>query len=204
MGQPFSQPMAFSRVGLGDMRDESALGASRLPPEAGLDFAELWREWRPRAAAYLRAFRALDAEEREDLASEAMLKAWEARGRYDPSRPFAPWFLTIVRRLAIDASARRRDRPVDPVSLEAEASRIAGAEELLAREAESDFTRRFIQGLEERDRELASLVYGQDLRVVAAARLVGMPAGSAKWRLFEIRKALRRAWEREYGETRPL
>ena len=34
-----------------------------------------------------------------------------------------------------------------------------------------------------------------------AACVLGVPAGTAKWRLSEIRKALRRAWEREYGQT---
>jgi RNA polymerase sigma-70 factor (ECF subfamily) len=186
------------------MRDEAASVTDDGANETDLDFADIWREWRPRAAAYCRAFTRLTAEDAQDLASEAVLRAWAARERYDPSKPFAPWFFTIVRRLAIDASSTRRETPVEPSIFDTASSSIGRAEDGLEREAEEEFTRRFVGELAMRDRELASLVYGQGLSVAEAARIVGLPTGSAKWRLFEIRKALRRAWEREYGDSRRL
>jgi RNA polymerase sigma factor (sigma-70 family) len=183
------------------MRDERAFDGERGTILTSPDFAELWQEWMPRAAAYCRAFRGLSAEEREDLASEAVLKAWSARSRFDPSRPFAPWFLTILRRLALDQLARRRELDAGQVFAESACSPAREAEDDAMRDAEAAFVRRFVDSLPERDRELASLVYGQGLKVAEAARVAGMPSGSAKWRLFEIRKSLKRAWEREYGET---
>ncbi len=163
------------------------------------DFREFCREWLPRGAAYCRVFRGLSDQDREDAVGEAVARAWAARESYDPSRPFAPWFLTILRRTALDELARPgRGRTISEF-VDAVPSRIAGAEDSAVRDSEAAFVRRFVESLGERDRELASLVYGQGLCVSEAAQIAGVPVGTAKWRLHEIRIALRREWEREYG-----
>lgn len=175
-------------------------GAAPGEPEAGVGYEALWREWRPRAAAYARAFGGLSAEDREELADEAVARAWEAHARFRAGSPFAPWFFQIVRRLALDALRRRCEEPKPPAFFEGQGSSPPEAEEAALRDAEAEFVRRFVAGLPSRDRELSSLVYGQGLGLAEAACVLGVPAGTAKWRLSEIRKALRRAWEREYGE----
>ncbi|HOX13468.1 MAG TPA: sigma-70 family RNA polymerase sigma factor [Spirochaetia bacterium] len=177
------------------MRDDAA--DSRFL--AHLDFRELCREWRPRAAAYCRVFRGLSDQDREDVVGEALARAWAARDRFDPARPFAPWFLTIVRRAALDALARP-GRRISPECVDDVPSPVPGAEEAAVRDSEAEFVRRFVAALDPRDRELASLVYGQDLCLADAARTTGIPVGTVKWRLHEIRIALRREWERENGE----
>jgi len=183
------------------MRDERTFDGDRGSILTSPDFTELWLEWMPRAVAYCRAFRGLSTEEREDLASEAILKAWSARARFDSSRPFAPWFLTILRRLALDQLARKSRLHEGQGSVESASSGAREAEDDALRDAEAAFVRGFVDALPERDRELASLVYGQGLKIGEAARVAGLPPGSAKWRLFEIRKSLKRAWEMEYGKT---
>ena len=40
--------------------------------------------------------------EREDLVQEILIEVLEKLGAYDRSRPFNPWFITIVRRRALD------------------------------------------------------------------------------------------------------
>ncbi len=160
-----------------------------------------WLEWRARAAAYARAFGGLTREDREDVAAGAVERAYAALESYDRSRPFAPWFFTIVRRVALDAVARGREYPAGPERFEAEVSRGEEAESAMTREGEAAFVRDFVAKLSERDRELAHLIHGEDLNVGEAARILGIPVGTAKWRLHEIKKALRKAWEREYGEA---
>ncbi len=176
------------------MRDE---GAESIP-KADAGFRELCREWRPRAAAYCRAFRGLSDQDREEVADEALTRAWAARDRFDPSRPFAPWFLTIVRRAALDTLARP-GRRTSCEYVDDRPSPIPAAEEAAVRDSEADFVRRFVAALDPRDRELASLVYGQGLGMTEAARIAGIPAGTAKWRLYEVRKRLRKVWEVEFG-----
>lgn len=182
------------------MQDETVSARKGTTEQFCRDFEVLWREWWPRAIAYCRAFSRITPEEAQDLASEALLRAWSARERYDPSRPFAPWFLTILRRLILDSVSSGRETE-SPATIETALSFAYEAETGAMRDADEAFVQRFVAGLPERDHELASLVYGQNLTVAQAARVAGLPVGSAKWRLFEIRKALRKAWEREYGYT---
>jgi RNA polymerase sigma-70 factor (ECF subfamily) len=162
-----------------------------------MDLEETWKEWHPRARAYLRAFRALDDDERDAAATEAVLRA--CGPAYDSRRPFAPWFFAIVRRLALNALAERREQPMPPDFFSCRESRQERIEDELALEAEAAFARRFTAGLPQEDRELVSLVYGQELRVREAAGILGIPVGTAKWRLHVIRKAMRAAWEKEYA-----
>ncbi|WIM12797.1 RNA polymerase sigma factor [Enhydrobacter sp.] len=50
------------------------------------------------------------ADEGYDVLQEAFLSAWLALGRYDPSRPFAPWLRTITLNKCRDAGRRRTVR----------------------------------------------------------------------------------------------
>lgn len=53
-------------------------------------------------------------EDAEDVVQEAFVRTWRQIGRYDATRPFAPWFFTILRNVARNAS--RRDRRWNTVS----------------------------------------------------------------------------------------
>ena len=50
------------------------------------------------------------ADEGYDVLQETFLSAWLALGRYDPSRPFAPWLRTIALNKCRDFSRRRTVR----------------------------------------------------------------------------------------------
>ncbi|MGH7444187.1 MAG: RNA polymerase sigma factor, partial [Longimicrobiales bacterium] len=39
-------------------------------------------------------------EDAEDVVQEAFARTWRQLGRYDATRPFAPWFFTILRNVA--------------------------------------------------------------------------------------------------------
>jgi len=59
-----------------------------------------------------------DARIAEDVAQEALLRAWRHGSAYDPRRGgVATWLLTITRNLAIDAMRVRRPLAVDPDAL---------------------------------------------------------------------------------------
>lgn len=49
-----------------------------------------------------------NAEDAEDAAQEAFMKAYQALDRFDASRPFGAWILAIASRTAIDRLRRRR------------------------------------------------------------------------------------------------
>lgn len=64
-------------------------------------FDELFRRYEPRAYAYFHR-RTGSPERAEDLYQEVFLRIHRARHRYDPTRPFAPWFFQVARRALID------------------------------------------------------------------------------------------------------
>jgi RNA polymerase sigma-70 factor (ECF subfamily) len=66
-------------------------------------------------------------EDAEDIVQESFARTWREFGRYDAARPFAPWFFTIVRNVARNAT--RSDRRWTMVSLTDE---VVAAEQLHA------------------------------------------------------------------------
>jgi RNA polymerase sigma factor (sigma-70 family) len=166
-------------------------------------FAELWKAWHPRLRAYCASFQGLGAEDGEEIAGDALLRAFERVDGYRPEMAFEPWLYSIARRLAFDRmrSARRRfERAVDPCEFDdGPDSRYPGPEEECESNSERDGVRRFMEGLPEKDRELAFLVYGESLKLADAARITGEPVGTVKWRLHAIRKRLGRCMEAGYG-----
>lgn len=172
--------------------------ASDAPRPADIEW--LWKEWRPKAAAYCRAFTALSSETREEVANEAVLRAYRAEGNFNPAKSFSPWFFAIVRRLAIDALARIPREGLNETAVDIAVSLHEEAEARLEKASEEAFVKAFLETRDSRDRELSNLVYGQGLTLGEASKVVGIPAGTAKWRLFELRAALKKAWEKEYGQ----
>lgn len=162
-------------------------------------FDACWKEWYPRLEAYLRSFAGLSAEDREELAGDALLRAFDRSYLYRPELPFEPWLVAIARRLALSrlrSAARRREYPTAPEGLrEAADTRHRGPEGECVREAERVEVAAFVRSLPERERELAFLVYGRDMSLAEAARATGTPLGTVKWRMSRIRDRMRETLE---------
>lgn len=47
-------------------------------------------------------------EDAEDVIQEAFVKVWKHLGEFDTKKSFAPWFLQIVKRTALDALKKKR------------------------------------------------------------------------------------------------
>lgn len=86
------------------MRPERVRGLSdealmdRYARGDGAAFDELFARYQERAYAFF-LWRVGSAEHAADLYQELFLRIHRARERYDPGRPFAPWFFQIARRL---------------------------------------------------------------------------------------------------------
>jgi RNA polymerase sigma-70 factor (ECF subfamily) len=124
----------------------------------------------------------------EDIAQEAMIRAWRHRARLRDASRLIPWLSTIVRNEA--ARAYARDRP-DPI---AEIDRSEGIEdeELGAVAARLELGQA-ISHLDGAERLLLGLRYGRDMTQPAIARLLSMPEGTVKVRLHRAREKLHRA-----------
>ena len=138
-------------------------------------------------------------EESEDATQEAFIAAW--RGLPTLRRPerFDAWFARIVVN-ACRMSMRRRPRAV-VVSIDS----ITDVQPSLADDpslsglVESDALNRAIDRLPVGQRTILALYYLEDRPVSSVALLLGIPTGTAKWRLSQARMALRRALAADDG-----
>ncbi len=139
---------------------------------------------------HLRAFaRSLcgDATLADDLAQDALLKAWKARDRYEPESNMKAWTFTILRNSFFSEKRRSwRRQSLDPEV--AEATLVANDDpqanlELLA-------LRNALARLPDDQREALILVGAGGLSYEEAAGISGCAVGTIKSRVSRARKAL--------------
>jgi RNA polymerase sigma-70 factor, ECF subfamily len=133
------------------------------------------------------------AEEAEDATQEAFIAAWRGLPSLREPERFNAWFGRIVVN-ACRMSMRRRPRTVF-LSLESVTARqSARADDLwLGGVIHSDALNRAIDGLPLQQRAILALYYLEDQPMSAVATILGIPCGTAKWRLSRARTALRTA-----------
>lgn len=133
----------------------------------------------------------------EDLSQEAFVRAFRARRRLDPQRPFYPWLYQIVRRLCYnftrDTSSRRRKLERAGSWLVAEATGRAAAddpEKVRARGELRDRLERAIAELPLAQREVFVLKEFEGLKYREIADLIEVPIGTVMSRLYAARQKL--------------
>jgi RNA polymerase sigma-70 factor (ECF subfamily) len=133
------------------------------------------------------ARRCAPADLAEDVAHEALLKAWRYRANCRRADAPAPWVTAIVRQEA----ARRRASGADLPDAEIADRADAAAPDLLDRLAMRIDLVRALRTLSDDERRLVWLRYGDDLTQPAAAEALGVPEGTVKVRLHRLRRRLR-------------
>lgn len=124
--------------------------------------------------------------EAEDIAQDALLRAWRRRSTLRDSSRRKEWLGTIVRNEAFRHHSRVRPDPVDEVdSWEGE------EDERIVSTVERADLHAALKRLSERDRKLLELRYKEDLTQEAIARRLGIPDGTVKVRLHRVRHRLR-------------
>jgi RNA polymerase sigma-70 factor (ECF subfamily) len=133
----------------------------------------------------------------EDLSQEAFVRAFRARARLDPERPFYPWLYQILRRLCYnftrDTSSRRRKLERAGWWLVAEATtRAAGddPERVRATDELRDRLEDAIAELPPAQREVFVLKEFEGLKYREIAELLDVPIGTVMSRLYAARQRL--------------
>lgn len=118
-----------------------------------------------------------------------MLRAWRRRSTLRAAANRNQWLAAIVRNEAFRQHARRRPDPTSSLG------ELEGAEDgrVIATVERADL-HAALAHLTDRDRELLTLRYGEDLTQAAIARRLGIPEGTVKVRLHRARDKLRRAY----------
>jgi RNA polymerase sigma factor (sigma-70 family) len=158
------------------------------------------------AAAFVRRFQARvfglartivgDAAAAEEIAQEALLRAWRHAGAYDHRRGrVETWLLSITRNLAIDHLRLRRGEPIDPDSLAAREAMFMRAPEDPAGEAHADIgeLREALASLpaEQRRALLMATLWGYTASEIS--EMEGAPLGTTKSRIRSAMLKLRGA-----------
>ena len=120
----------------------------------------------------------------DDVAQEALLRAWRRRGAcQSPDQPW-PWLARIVQREAARHHDRRRDVPVEDVDVGAAGGDPADGVDAMTVD-------RALRDLPARDRALLTLRYAEDLTQPQIAVRLGSPEGTVKVQLHRARGRLR-------------
>lgn len=155
-------------------------------PEA---FAVLVRRHGQAMHAYLA--RRTDRQIADNLLAEMWLRAFRSRSGYDQRRPDArPWLYGIARHV-LHAHYRHRTR--EPGGLVEPASDPwADADARLDAARCRDRLRAGLNALRQADREVLLLAAWEQLSPTEIATVLGIPPGTARWRLHRARKQLDR------------
>jgi len=150
--------------------------------------------------AYGLAFRMLgSAQEAEEVAQDAFVRAWRALPAFRGESTFTTWLYRIVVRRALDRSATLKSRRARETSLEevkghdweALQPEPAGSAELSRR------LERLLETLSDVQRAVVILYYYEDRSVDEVAGALGIPEGTVKTHLHRARALLREGWMNE-------
>jgi RNA polymerase sigma factor (sigma-70 family) len=177
-------------------------------------FRTFWEAYYRRFSVFAASYRGLPGAERHDAVADALIAVFGALGSYDPHRPLSPWAYRIAANSFSDASRRAARESGVPCGLAvnrmATGEPVGGDTELeppapgdhadnLANRDLVEHCRAAIARLPETDRRIAMLRFYEGMDAAGIGRVLGMPAGTVRWRISVIRTGIKAA----VGEDSP-
>ena len=150
-----------------------------------------------------------EPEAAEDAAQESFLRAYQNLHRYDQSRPFATWLLSIAAHYCIDRLRRRKlsifsideenddgstYEVADPASPDPEAESV--------KREDRDRLHILLKDLDDTDRAAVIMRYWYDYSEVEIAESLKLTVSAVKSRLHRSRRALAGMWQEAKPRTR--
>jgi RNA polymerase sigma-70 factor (ECF subfamily) len=132
----------------------------------------------------------------EDIAQDALMRAWRRRSTLRDGKRRNEWLGTIVRHEAYRQHERLRPDPVGEIGIQEGSN-----DDRIIETVERADLHAALAKLDESDRQLLRLRYAEDLTQQAIASRLGLPDGTVKVRLHRLRIKLRRVMNGE-GEPR--
>ena len=193
------------------MNDENAwvLQAQRGDDEAFTQLVETYQK-----PVYNLCYRMLgEPEVAEDAAQETFLRAYQNLQRYDNSRSFGTWILSIAAHYCIDR-LRKRKFSVFSLDIEDEDGMPFELPDPASPDPEVESTKRedrdhlhlLLKDLDDTDRAAVIMRYWYDYSEVEIAQSLNLTVSAVKRRLHRSRRELAEQWQKEkpraYSERR--
>jgi RNA polymerase sigma-70 factor (ECF subfamily) len=164
---------------------DDAVAISRCKAGDKDAFRHIVKRYQAEAMGHAQAILA-DREDAFDAVQEAFFDAFQALGRFDTSRPFYPWFYTILRNRCFKLFAARKrnvELDLDETLILAPVSDVSPEDRLALEHA--------LLGLTAAERELLTLRHLDGLSYEELAERLEIPKGTVMSRLFHARRRLR-------------
>jgi RNA polymerase sigma-70 factor (ECF subfamily) len=139
-----------------------------------------------------------DAVEAEDASQETFIRAYRNIKKYDPSRKFINWLLTIASNHCVDRLRKKRLTIISMDSLlpgEHLVDRTPGPEGRLDRSEAQHEIQMLIDQLSPKDRAAIILKYWYDQSYEEIAELLSLSVSAVKSRLHRARRELVELWD---------
>lgn len=185
LGRTAPCPPVGRRVSVKVVRDSDALLAARLAAGDEFALAEVFDRFAP--DVYRAAFVVLrnDAAA-QDIVQDVFVELWRHPDRYDPALGRFPTYLVVIaRRRAVDvvrSEVRRVVRQDRSCHAAAAQSAPSPSEEVIASNV-ADAVRAAVRLLPDSQRRIVELAYFSGLTYREAAKVAGIPEGTAKSRV---------------------
>ena len=117
----------------------------------------------------------------KDYSQDVFVHAYEKRHKFDPERPFEPWFYKLALNLGRQRLRKRREIPKSdamPVEIVGET-----AEQGLIEKEQKDRVQSALQQLKPKYRECLALRFESDMQLHEIAQTLGLSLGAVKTRL---------------------
>jgi RNA polymerase sigma-70 factor, ECF subfamily len=137
-----------------------------------------------------------NAEDAEDASQETFLRAYKSMRRYDRSRPFSTWLLSIAAHYCIDQIRKRRmtvvsieDLPVPDLP-----DHALGLEATVGLKEQQRRVRALLENLDATDRAAVIMYYWYDFSYEEISRALSLTESAVKSRLHRARRAMAQIW----------
>ena len=137
-----------------------------------------------------------NAEDAEDAAQETFLRAYKSIKRFDMSRPFSTWLLSIAAHYCIDQARRRRYQVVSIEELPVPdlPDQSPGVEKGIVLKEDQQRIRKLLQSLDPTDRAAVVMYYWYDFSYIEIARSLSLTESAVKSRLHRARRKMAQVW----------
>jgi RNA polymerase sigma-70 factor (ECF subfamily) len=147
-----------------------------------------------------------NSEDAEDAAQETFIRAYKAINRYDISRKFSTWLLSIASNYCIDQHRRRKLTAFSYDALESPIfpDKGPGMEAILMQDEHEEHISVLLESLKPKDKAAIVLRYWYEYSYEEIAESLSLTISAVKSRLHRARKELAEVWMQSQQDSTPI